>query len=230
MSGFFERPPFPEPEPVERFAQPEWAGAPQNVLGVGVPIRVVLVRTDEVAALIDQVTAYPTGLEFDVTIAMRAVSSFPFHDVSHDLHMWRRRRGAESEDLPSDLFRFGVEFADGREATSLDQYWPRNPDQDPPRSPILTHHGGGGGEQRCTLHYWLWPLPPAGPLAFVVEWPAHGIEETRVEIEAQPIRDAAGRAETLWPVESPSDGGWTEYGPVFRATATPSDPADETTA
>jgi PIN domain len=38
------------------------------------------------------------------------------------------------------LFRFGVEFADGQKATSLDEYWPGDPDQDPPRRPILSHH------------------------------------------------------------------------------------------
>jgi hypothetical protein len=45
----------------------------------------------------------------------------------------------------------------------------------------------------------VWPLPPAGTLAFVCEWPLRGIVETRAEIDAAPILEAAGRAEVLWP-------------------------------
>lgn len=39
----------------------------------------------------------------------------------------------------------------------------------------------------------------AGPLAFVCEWPALGISETRTEIDAQLILDAASQSIVLWP-------------------------------
>ena len=42
-------------------------------------------------------------------------------------------------------------------------------------------------------------LPPPGPLAFVVEWPARGIPETRVEIDASLVLEAADRAAPVWP-------------------------------
>jgi hypothetical protein len=45
----------------------------------------------------------------------------------------------------------------------------------------------------------VWPLPPAGPLAFVCEWPGRGIAESRMEPDARLILEAAGRAVTLWP-------------------------------
>jgi hypothetical protein len=45
----------------------------------------------------------------------------------------------------------------------------------------------------------MWPLPPAGPLEFVCEWPAHVIPETRAGLEAQLVLDAAGRSTRLWP-------------------------------
>jgi len=44
----------------------------------------------------------------------------------------------------------------------------------------------------------LWPAPP-GPLAFVVEWPARGIPESRVEIDAGLVLKAARRAVPIWP-------------------------------
>ena len=45
----------------------------------------------------------------------------------------------------------------------------------------------------------MWPLPPAGPLEFVCEWPAFGIAESRAGIDAQLILDAARRSVRLWP-------------------------------
>jgi hypothetical protein len=46
---------------------------------------------------------------------------------------------------------------------------------------------------------WVWGLPPPGPLAFVCEWPARGIPETRVEIDAGLVLEAAARAVAIWP-------------------------------
>jgi hypothetical protein len=46
---------------------------------------------------------------------------------------------------------------------------------------------------------WVYGLPPPGPLAFVVEWPARGIAETRAEIDAGLVLEAASRAVPAWP-------------------------------
>jgi hypothetical protein len=45
----------------------------------------------------------------------------------------------------------------------------------------------------------VWPLPPAGPLEFICQWPVYGIGETRVGIDGQVILDAARRSVQLWP-------------------------------
>ena len=103
----------------------------------------------------------------------------------------------EGDPLPDALLRFGVQFADGRKATNLDR-----PSYDPehePDRPVLSEHGGGGGGSAWDMEYWVWPLPPAGPFAFVCEWPGRGIAESRTEIDAAAILEAAGRAVTLWP-------------------------------
>ena len=60
------------------------------------------------------------------------------------------------------------------------------------------------------MGFWLWPLPPPGPLTFVVEWPALGIAETRAETDATAVVEAAASAAPLWPEESPS-GNWFGY-------------------
>ena len=50
---------------------------------------------------------------------------------------------------------------------------------------------------------WVYGLPPPGPLAFVVEWPARGIPETRVEFDAGLVLAAAARAVRIWPDQPP---------------------------
>jgi hypothetical protein len=47
--------------------------------------------------------------------------------------------------------------------------------------------------------YWVWPLPPAGPMTFVCEWTAFGIRETRTEVDTKLILDAAAQSIKLWP-------------------------------
>jgi hypothetical protein len=98
-----------------------------------------------------------------------------------------------------ELLRFGVQFADGRKATNLDRP-SYDPDREPDR-PVLNQHGGGGGGLAWDMGHWVWPLPPPGPFTFVCEWPARGIAESRAEIDAGSILEAAGRAVTFWPDE-----------------------------
>ncbi len=57
--------------------------------------------------------------------------------------------------------------------------------------------GGGGGGRRYDMGYWVWPLPPPGPVTFVCEWPAYGIPENHVVVEGALFLAAAGRAITL---------------------------------
>ena len=51
----------------------------------------------------------------------------------------------------------------------------------------------------CGFQWWVWPLPPAGPLEFICQWPVYGIGETRVGIDGQVILDAARLSVQLWP-------------------------------
>jgi hypothetical protein len=83
-------------------------------------------------------------------------------------------------------------------ATSLDAFPHRAFDHDePPQAPLLLQRGGGGGGGRWSHDVWVWPLPPSGPLAFVCEWPALGIALTRIDFDAERLREAAGRARLL---------------------------------
>ena len=113
-----------------------------------------------------------------------------------------RKAGGE---LPPELLRFGVEFADGPKGTTTGGPGTAA-EGDPPAGPLLMPRDGGGGGDRWDQSFWLWPLPPPGPVAFVVEWPSEGIELTRHEVDAAPILEASKGSTTLWP-ESPDGGG-----------------------
>jgi hypothetical protein len=229
--SFFELPPRPpEPDEPEDDEQPEWMGAPENVLGAAIPIRLVLARTDDLAVAVTDATAYPNGFEFKLVVKARRVGDelgdFDPLDFDHPLlHQAPRRR----RELPPELLRFGIEFSDGSKATNLGDPWPGDPEE-MPSPPVLVPGGGGGGWGSWESDYWVWPLPPPGRFAFVCEWPAKGVPLTRKEIDAALIREAAGQAEVLWevPRERRRSGRWTSYGYSLptqpdRAKAEPND-------
>jgi hypothetical protein len=191
--SFFEPPPPPpEPPEPERYRQPEWIGPPDNVLGMPVPTRLVLVRTPTLAVAVVNLVAFPTGVLFHVLIRSRGP------EIGREMHLGRLRhlRGGH-EAAPADLLRLGVLFSDGRKATNL-----MHPDlglaDQPPAQPVLIERSGGGGNGSWSQSYWLWPLPPEGPLEFVCEWPSQGVAESRVSADAAPIRAAAQEAVILW--------------------------------
>lgn len=197
MSDFFAPPPPREPEP--EYRQPEWLGPPENELGVPVPLRVVLARTDDVAVALLDVVAFSSGLEFAMEVRLRE------HDELSDPFGMRLRHTRQGmSELPDEVLRFGFELSDGRRVTNLGHF----PGfEDRPPGPVLMQRGGGGGGRSWSFRHWLWPLPPAGPLAVVTEWPAQGVGLTRIELDADPLLEAAAQSEVLWPEGGASPGG-----------------------
>jgi hypothetical protein len=114
MSFFEPPPPPPEPETPEDFEVPEWYGSPRGVLGGVVPLELLLARSDKAAVVIESATVYPTGMEFVIDVRWRERSEEWLFPEGFE----RRRRRAEGG-LPDELFRSGVQFADGSKATSL---------------------------------------------------------------------------------------------------------------
>jgi hypothetical protein len=192
---FFE-PPARPPQAVFRavaVSPPAWLGPPHNVVPGIAPVELIIARTDETVVALAGIQAYPAGFGFTLWLRLRNVSAreeqqFPYLLNSAPLG---------GDPLPDEFFRFGVQFADGRKATNLDR-----PSYDPkhePDRPVLLQQGGGGAGATWDMEHWVWPLPPAGPFAFVCEWPGRGLAESRAEIDAGMILEAAGRAVTLWP-------------------------------
>jgi hypothetical protein len=189
-------PPWIEPEPKP------WHGPPTRTLPGRLADTLVLAHTHRVAVVVGDLAAYPTGFTFSVqTIARR----FDPREWSRfdALNIGPLPRAATGE-LPPELLRFGVQFADGGRATSLDAYVGTAADPDePPQPPLLQPRSGSGGGGQWRHDVWVWPLPPAGPLTFACEWPALDIALSRRDLDAERLQEAAGRSRLLWDDDDP---------------------------
>ncbi len=193
---FFEPPPKRDqpPEP-RRYRTPEWTGPPENVAPAVAALELVLVNTGDVAVFVTGAVVYPNGFQMALTALLREESDI--EDVI-GMRLRRFRRGGADREIPPEMLRFGIQFSDGRKATNTGWSPPFDAELRPD-GPLLTPQGGGGGGQHWDQRMWAWPLPPAGELLFVCEWPAQGIELTTAALDAEVILSAATRARELWP-------------------------------
>ncbi|BCY09535.1 hypothetical protein L3i22_046230 [Actinoplanes sp. L3-i22] len=154
---------------------------------------IILARGSDAVVAVSGIAAYPNGFAFTLTVVLRQ------EDRRGELFNQAFHRDFYDEDPPSPGFlRLGVQFADGAAASNLGRHPHLDPSADPV-GPLLMHGSGGGGGRRYETSYWVWPLPPPGPMTFVCEWPAHAIGESRAEVDAELIRDAATRSVSLLP-------------------------------
>jgi hypothetical protein len=213
MDNFFPEPPEPAPvdDPVEQVL-PAWNGPPEDVLPGVVPVELVIGRSQTTVVRLSGIRAYPTGLDMRLDVRVRGpvrrrdlqaeVFDGPYaHDRDRD---WQNGR-----------LKWGFELAGGSRVTNVDFWgmeggyqpaepWHNHPEREPSR-PVLRAGGGSAGDRSASREYWLWPLPPGGPLLIVCEWPDQGIAQTVQSLDAEPFRAAAARAQSLWadPDEEP---------------------------
>jgi len=184
------------------YSTPEWLEAPEDFVAGVVPVELVLGRSDEAAVFITRIAAYPVGFEFDAELVTREPTRGDHFELMHDPDRPR-------DEIPPELVRLGVAFADGRRTTSLGSplggstmttlvATDEDESPDPARDIYMTSGGGSGSARRSTTSYWVWPLPPPGPLTFACEWPKLGIDEGTAEVDATIVREAAGRARSVW--------------------------------
>jgi hypothetical protein len=184
MSLFRKRPPVRQPGPP--LLHRPWHVPETEFPGI-VPIRTLpFDPSDRAAVAIVGMTAYTTGFEFSV--ARRIRPGIPGLDQGPAPEIFRR----DFNGPPS--FQLSLQLSDGR--TVVDG---RPSGDAEPAGPILMPRGGGGTSHSQLQRWWAWPLPPSGPLDVICQWPAYGISETRVRIDAQLILDAARQSIPLWP-------------------------------
>jgi hypothetical protein len=162
---------------------------PVGVLPTPVAIRLLLARTEQAAVAIIGLSAFVTG--FDLLVSVQLREAVPGTSDASFL-------GAlDDQPLEEGFLRLGVQFSTGEKTTNMQLAATRGGGSEA-AGPIMKVRGAGGGLLDREWRYWVSPLPVAGRLAFVCEWPAFGIPESSMEIDGQVLVDAASESLELW--------------------------------
>lgn len=173
-----------------------------------VAIERVLARNERAAVYVGRCAAYPAGFEFEVRVLAAAAGLDP------SLNGPYARHSGDGNNY-TDMLRFGIEFSDGARATNV--RYP-TPADGPPAPPYLRGMGGRGSTTSWSQSFWVWPLPPPGPLTFVCEWPAADISQTQTKIDAQTIIDAGARSIVIFPGQAEPEKSWTSSSFTIHST------------
>ena len=160
------------------------SGPPGDEVGMLALSSFILARTPQVVVAVRGITAYSDGLRLAVVVifADQALSE----DLAYSLQEYSRSPGR---------FRVGVAYSDGRTATSGQR---DAPDVEQVAAAQLKMLGSAQQSLMWNGEYWLWPLPPPGPLIVGCRWPDRGIAETLVQIDPSPVLTAAASSRSVW--------------------------------
>ena len=186
----------PTPEQVQ-----EWhrrMSPPENEFPAGVGLMVLLGRTDDAAVGITRIEAFSTGFQFTLAVRLREA----LRELARGgLFMLLSSHVHPGIEIPlADRLLLGLEYPNGDRASTVQNMRMLGPGAvADSQQLVLVQQGGGGGEQSLDQTYWVSPLPPEGPVTFVLAWPAFGLPESRTVLDSAAIRAAAGRSQRLWP-------------------------------
>lgn len=176
---------------------------PDNEIPAGVGFAALLGRTADAAVGITQLEAFSSGFRFSLAVRIRR----PRPDLAHGgLFMLISGHGPRGAEVSMEnRLLLGVEYANGDRASNLEDMRLPGEETVDERRLFLNHHGGGGGDRTVDQSYWVSPLPPDGPVTFVLSWPGFGMPESRTEIDGALITAAAARSRLLWPEETQAE-------------------------
>ena len=212
---FFPDPPEPaDDDAPDEHPAPIWVSAPEDVMPGVVPVELILGRSASTVVMLTGIRAFPNGLA--MTLGVRVRGRVGRRDLNSEVFDGPYNHDTDPP-WQANRLKWGFELADGRRVTNVDpspwaeltQHEPSTPASPggwlrEPEHPVLTGGGGGGGTRSVDRSFWLWPLPPAGTLRVVCQWPAQGIETTVHELVAEPFLEAARHAVSIWgPATSP---------------------------
>jgi hypothetical protein len=166
-----------------------WTPPAGDFLPAVVPIEDCLTRSDHACVVIESVACWPDGITLMVAVVLREDpaegESLP-PVMRHPIH---------NEEVSETGLLFGVVFPDGTAATNVDRL-----EHDRRLTSGLTLDPGvtQAGKRSLRQQVHLRPLPPEGPLTFVVRWLERGIEETLLPVDSGPLLTAARRARRIW--------------------------------
>jgi hypothetical protein len=167
---------------------PAWERPPSDELPASVPVERLLGRSEQAVVWLRGLSVYRNGAIVELDVLTRGVS-LPSTELSGP---WSLDSAGRVKD---EVMRLGVLYADGRRASNVAVY----SGQDAPTRPVLASIGSAAAQGRT---FWLWPLPPSGPLTFSCRWPALDIGHSEVLVDGDAITAAAGRARPAWSASS----------------------------
>ena len=127
------------------------------------------------------VVAFSSGFAFDVEIQGDRTKALDVHGLEYF-------EGGPVESV----FRFGIEYEDGRRATNLDRVAGTRR-----RGIGLVAYAMASRPGGSTVSVWSWPLPPGRQIAFACDWIVLGIAFSRIELDAAALRTAGTRSRRL---------------------------------
>ena len=146
-----------------------WFGPPDDEVGVAVHARMVLASQPRLFIAVTDCVAYSSG--FSLAIALRS------KDYLHDA-----------------AFQIGIRFSDGQAALAEGLLG----DQDKLPGSVISLQAAGGGGGTANFTYFIWPLPPDGPVTITCNWAARGLHAAGKEINGTAIRAAGLKSHSVW--------------------------------
>lgn len=170
-------------------------GVPEDSTGSGVPLHVVVGRSDEAAVVLTSLEVWPAGMFLVLNCVVRrypptaplavAWSARPAH--ADRLHVTLRVPGRQA--VPAAASHVGERGAQASLSLRIE-------------GPV--QHG-----RLLRLRLWCEPLPVEQQVAIVVRWPAYGIDESGFTLDPEVLAAAASRSLPLWPGSLPKGGSPT---------------------
>jgi hypothetical protein len=200
MTFFPPDPEISEPEESESW-QPRWWSSPQDELPALLPVSETLAVTDHLAIALVAVAVYSDGVEFRVDRRLRR-NGLPLTE-------WNELCSTFMEYMPfvgpsgqAGRLRYGMVLGNGEKVLADSPYSGVGDPMTEPQGYVLNNQaqggGGGGSSYSGGDQLWLWPAPPEGPIELVVQWPALGVDETRVVLDGTEMRELTERAKPYW--------------------------------
>ncbi|MFG6501907.1 hypothetical protein [Microbacterium sp. P05] len=177
-----------------------WWNPPSDEIPAFYPAVERLASTEHVSIALVGAAVYSDGVELQIERRLRR------GDL--DAEEWQKLAGPFMEHWhsgasPAARLRYGVVLGNAEKILDGPPFGPGGDATTPPADFSLVRRGGGGGGDNHSYaandQLWLWPIPPAGTLELVLQWPAMGIGETHAFLDATSFRELAQQAQPFWP-------------------------------
>jgi hypothetical protein len=179
---------------------PPWKSEDDRVIPVTIEWDRVLIDTPVIAAYAGGLRAYPSGLDLQISAALRPdESGVQDRDLEARVKLGPvgNPRDPETAEELAAMFRVGVQFADGRGAVA-DPTHRRGPRDPNPTLPVVgfgARHWSAGVADGIVRVY---GLPDQGDVTLFYQWLEFEVPESSVVLDGDALRAAAERATVLW--------------------------------